>query len=428
VTETLTIADQAAVLSAGTVSPAELVEQALTRAGELQPEIGAFVELRTDARTEADHHGGALRGVPIAVKDVIDVAGMWTRNGTPGLGHRLAEADAEVIRRLRAAGAVVLGKTRTHELAWGMVTPGCRNPRDRARIVGGSSGGSAAAVAAGIVALAVGTDTGGSVRNPAALCGIVGLKTGMGTLDLNGVAPLAPTQDTIGFLGPTVADCRTALVACIGHRSAAPLRGRIGVISDPWARRVDDAVAAAMDDARERLAAAGSTVADVHVPYAELAPAASYVTMLAESAAAWWPETDDAPASLSRTVRDLLRLGTRVNPADYARALRVRDVLRAEVGRLLTEFDALLLPSCPVTAAPIGAVRVNVAGREVPVETAHAAMTSLASVTGHPAVSVPGKPAPNGLPTGVQVIGAEEFTAMAVAELIETATATRQSR
>lgn len=422
---TPTVEGLTAALRAGTTSAADLVDDALARAR--RSPFGAFVELReeaaradaarVDAELRAGRDPGPLAGVPIGVKDVLDVAGMWTRLGTPGLGHHRAERDADVVARLRAAGAVVVGKTRTHELAWGMLTPGCRNPRDPARVAGGSSGGSAVAVAAGIVALAVGTDTGGSVRNPAALCGVVGLKTAVGTLATGGAAPLAPTQDTIGFLGSTVADCRAALAACGAAPNPAPNRRsatpRVGVLADKWARRVGEPVAAALATARDRCDAT-----EIRLPYSELAPAASYVTMLAESARAWWAEARESPGSVSRTVRDLLRLGALVTPPDYARALRVRDVLLAQVREALAGFDALLLPSCAVTAAPAGTDAVDVAGRRVGIEAAHASMTALASVTGLPAVSVPGPPAADGLPTGVQVVAADEHTALAVAETV----------
>jgi Asp-tRNA(Asn)/Glu-tRNA(Gln) amidotransferase A subunit family amidase len=182
----------------------EAVRRALERAESLQPEIHAFAEITAELAerdaAEADARGGPLNGVPVAVKDVIDVAGVPTRLGTPRAGHRLPSEDADVVAALRAAGAVVVGKTTTHELAIGMITPQARNPHDTNRITGGSSGGSAAAVAAGIVPIALGTDTNGSIRSPAAHCGVVGFKPSRGVLPTAGVAPLAPTQDTVGLI------------------------------------------------------------------------------------------------------------------------------------------------------------------------------------------------------------------------------------
>jgi Asp-tRNA(Asn)/Glu-tRNA(Gln) amidotransferase A subunit family amidase len=346
-----------------------------------------------------------LHGLTVAVKDNIDVACLWTRGGTPGLGHRRASRDAEVVARLRSAGAVVIGKTRMHELAWGMTTPGCRNPADPERMVGGSSGGSAAAVASGAVDIALGTDTGGSVRNPASLCGVFGAKTAIGELPMDGVFPLAHTQDTVGVFAANAADCLRALHA-LGLPAAPPCApGRVGRLVDAWATRVEPEVAAATERTAARLAGTGFDVIDLSLQNSGLAPAASYVIMLAEAAREWWPrESPPTAGSVGAEVQGLLRLGTHVTAADYARALQVRASLRAEITDALAQVDAVLLPTCPVQAAPVGAENVRCAGRTVPIEAAHSALTALASVTGMPAISVPAQ-ANGALPLGAQLIG-----------------------
>jgi Asp-tRNA(Asn)/Glu-tRNA(Gln) amidotransferase A subunit family amidase len=195
------LVEQARLVREGTASSTELVRAALARIEALDGRVGAFVTPLADrataeaaARDLQRHRGaalGPLHGVPVAVKDLVDVAGTVTGAGSPKLAGNLAVRDAEVVTRLRAAGAVVVGKTRTHEFAYGVLTPGTANPWDQTRIAGGSSGGSAAAVAAGMVAAAVGTDTAGSVRIPAACCGVVGFKPTLGRVPTAGVWPLS---------------------------------------------------------------------------------------------------------------------------------------------------------------------------------------------------------------------------------------------
>jgi Asp-tRNA(Asn)/Glu-tRNA(Gln) amidotransferase A subunit family amidase len=409
----------AANLRSGVDTAVAAVERALTAAE--RGETGAFVEtLAEDARKAAAAADselsegvdrGPLHGIPVAIKDNMDVAGAWTRCGTAGLGHHRAERDAAAVARLREAGAVIVGKTRTHELTWGMITHGCRNPRDPSRITGGSSGGSAAAVAEGAVPAALGTDTGGSVRNPAALCGVVGAKTALGALPMDGVAPMAPTQDTVGVFGNTVRDCEILLQE-LGISTPRQDIRVVGRIRDRWAQRVQPEVSAALDEAADQLRSSGVEIVDVTVPHSELAPSVSYVIMLAEAARSWFPPS----GAVGDEVRQLLQLGANVREADYTRALQVRAAVRAGVDEVLTGVDALLVASAPAVAPPIGASTVDCAGRTVPVTTALSGMTALASVAGLPAVSVPGPSA--GLPVGVQFVSATIGTVLGCAERI----------
>lgn len=418
------IAEYGRDIRSGRRTCVELVERTLEAAASSD----AFVELLPeDARRQARNADseltegidrGPLHGIPFAVKDNTDVAASWTRCGTPAFGHHWAQEDATVVERLRAANAVPIGKTRTHELAWGMVTPGCRNPRSPDRMTGGSSGGSAAAVAAGIVPFALGTDTGGSVRNPAALCGVSGAKAAAGALPTRGIAPLAPTQDSVGVLAETARDCGTALKAMgVRENPAGPFM-RAGVIADRWARRVEPSVSLGVERAAESLRRHGVEVVEISIEHSELATAASYVTMLAEAAREWWPEGGSvAPGALGTEVRDQLLLGSSVTQRDYGRARDVAEAIQHRLRSALREVDVLLLGSCPVPASPIGAENTVCAGRTVPVATAHAALTSLASVTGFPAVSVPGDGGAGALPVGVQLIGADVLTLCHHAEL-----------
>ena len=211
---------------AGVPSSVELVEEALGRIEAIDGRLGAFVTVLAgqardeaamrDAETAAGQVRGPLHGRPVAVKDLVDVAGVVTAAGSPKLAGHRAATDAEVVGRLRDAGMVIVGKTRTHEFAYGVRTPGTVNPWDEARIAGGSSGGSAAAVAAGLVDYAVGTDTAGSIRIPSACCGVVGLKPTYGTVPATGVFPLSWSCDHVGPIASGVAEAALLLEALSG--------------------------------------------------------------------------------------------------------------------------------------------------------------------------------------------------------------------
>jgi Asp-tRNA(Asn)/Glu-tRNA(Gln) amidotransferase A subunit family amidase len=427
-----------ALLRAGAVTSVELAERALAKAGEsdafvtLAPERALRDAERADADLAAGRDRGPLHGLPLSVKDVIDVAGVPTRLGTPGAGHRLPQADAAVVAALASAGAVVIGKAATHELALGMVTPGVANPFDRTRIVGGSSGGSAAGVAAGIVLGSLGTDTGGSVRCPAALCGIVGLKPTRSQLDLAGVAPLAPSQDTVGVLAASAADVEAIWAALRRTAAAIVPRGehehvRLGIDRRQLERCAPE-VACAVAAAAAELAAGPVDIVDVEL--APAAPAVALLVILAEAAAAWGREV----GGFGATVRAALVAGAEIPLADVDRARLTASALHREIETLLSRerLDALLTPTLPVTAAPAGARTVSVRGRNVPVETAHSRFTALPSVTGHPAVSVPCG-LDGGLPIGLQLIGPRRgetqlLRIAAIAERLEGARAVAAAR
>ncbi|HET8672871.1 MAG TPA: amidase [Thermoleophilaceae bacterium] len=416
------LADPAAArraLDAGEAGVVELTRAALERAAALQPTIGAFAELSHElalehARREEDalRAGGArgpLHGLPFAVKDVIDLAGAPTRLGTPRAGHRLPAASAPVCDALMAAGAVPVGKTVTHELAYGMITPAARNPRDPRRITGGSSGGSAAAVGAGIVALALGTDTNGSVRCPASHCGVLGFKPTRGALSRDGVAPLAWTQDTVGLLAPDVDSAAhgwAALHAPGSEEPPPPRAWRVGVDREAIAAAAPG-VASAVLLALELLARAGVELADVAVPDLRRAGLASTLAIVAEASEAWAPELDADPRGFGPAVRAALTAGREVPPDAYRRSKRARALVCRQMRELFDRdrLDALALPTVPVTATPAGAERVSFGGRERAVESLQATFTALASLTGQPAVSLPCGNDGDGLPVGLQLMG-----------------------
>lgn len=399
----------AAEVRAGRTGPAELVEQALDRIAACDDVVRAFVLVDADgARAQArDVPDGPLRGVPFAVKDLFDVAGQASRAGSRVPAGPVAARDAPAVARLKAAGAVLVGRTRTHEYAWGLTTQhetlgGTRNPWDADRIPGGSSGGSAAAVAAGMVPLALGTDTGCSIRLPAAWCGLVGHKPTWGAVSLDGVVPLARSLDHGGALVRTVADVRLWMSVLADQQLAPGEVGglRAGTVAGPRT----PGVGAAVDAAVATAGSLGMRVREVAMPYAERL-AETYAGVQAVEALAWHRDTGRWPAhaqAYGSDVRGHLERADAAGPERAAGAREMRVALRAAAAELFTEVDVLLLPvagSGPPTTAdptttPFGPVREAVFG-----------WTLLGNLCGLPACSVPVGLDEDELPVGLQVVG-----------------------
>ncbi|PZS19199.1 MAG: amidase [Pseudonocardiales bacterium] len=357
---------------------------------------------------------GPLSGVPVGVKDLIDVAGVPTRCGSAVLADAPpAREDAAVVAALRAAGAVVVAKTHTHEFAYGptgdVAAEGpCRNPHDPRLITGGSSSGSAAAVAAGLVPLAVGTDTGCSARTPAALCGVIGLKPARGALPTTEVFPLSETLDHIGLLGADIHTVAVAFSALTGRRidPSAPIAGTVvGRPTDAYWRVHDPEIDAAVDRAADALSAAGAVLREVRLPGIDELAATYPVIVGAEAHTthrgwlAQRPE-DYQPATAAR-----LQAAAAYTVADYVTAQRTRRQLAAELtARMLAGgIDVLLLATTPLRATPIGARQVEAPdGTRVEVVPALLSLTLPFNLLGWPALSVPA-PGVTGLPAGIQV-------------------------
>ncbi|MPZ65588.1 MAG: amidase [Pseudonocardiaceae bacterium] len=357
---------------------------------------------------------GPLHRMPVAVKDLIDVAGMPTRCGSAVLADAPpATADAEVVVRLRAAGAVIVAKTHTHEFAYGptgdvAVQGPCHNPHDPDRITGGSSAGSAAAVAAGMVPLALGTDTGCSVRTPAALCGVVGLKPAFGALPTAGVFPLSETCDHVGLLGADVTVVATAFGALTGQLldPTAPLTGVvIGRPTDPYWRVHDPEIAAGVEHAAATLSVAGASVREVTMPGIDELGATYPVIVGAEAYATHREWLAQRPDDYQPATRARLLATARMPAADYVGAQRTRRSVSARLREQLGGVDLLLTPTTPIRATPIGAEHVEAPdGARVQVRPALLSLTLPFSLLGVPAVSIPA-PGVTGLPAGVQLAG-----------------------
>ena len=422
-----TITSLAPRIASGELRAERLTEDALATIARLQPSLNAFITVtaddaladarRADQEIAAGRYRGPLHGIPISLKDLIDVAGTPTTAGSRVRDGRMAIADAPIVTHLKHAGAVLVGKTNLHEYAFGTTSEDsgwgpARNPIDPSRSPGGSSGGSAIAVATGMSIVSVGTDTGGSVRIPAAACGIVGLKPGWGEISADGVVPLSRQLDHVGPLARSVDDAELMYHAL---RGAAPgdlydnreslvgikLAGLDGYFMD----RLSPDVEAALEATYGLLREGGVKLSSASLAHAtDIAPV--YLHLVLADAAAYHATTlVERPHAYTPNVRIRLEMGRHVLGEDYVRALRGRDVIRQEVERALTGVDALVLPALSIEAPPIGAATVPVKGGQEPVRSAMLRCTQPFNLSGHPAISVPCGTTSAGLPVGLQIVG-----------------------
>ncbi|HKV31107.1 MAG TPA: amidase [Candidatus Dormibacteraeota bacterium] len=421
------------------VSPVELVD-AFTRHVEAAAGLRAYITLPDErTRREAQRaqrrlaHGaaGALLGVPIAVKDLFQTRALRTTAGSRILRDWVPKRDADAVTRLRAAGAIIFGKTNLHEFAYGVTTANpwwgiARNPHDPRRSPGGSSGGSAIAVVTGLCAGALGSDTGGSIRIPASLCGCVGLKPTFGAIPLGGAFPLGWSLDHAGPLTRTVDDAALLLDVLsggdAGQRSQRlRTRGlRVGVLRGPIVQNVQPAVSRQVDAAAAALRRRGLQVRDLQIPAMEWTVATQLVTLRAEASAVHARWIRSRPRAYGPDVRTRLQLGALVSGADYVLAQRMRARIRAAMGRVFDAVDVVLLPTTPITAPVVGERTVRWRSGEEPVDGALVRLTAPFNLTGLPALSVPFGAAA-ALPVGVQVVGPwqQDARVLAVGRLLE---------
>ena len=430
------IAQVAPLIARGELSPPELVRRCLARI-EARRELNAFITVMAEtalAQAERAEHEiasglyrGPLHGVPVSVKDLIDVAGTPTTSGS-AVPPRWPRHDAPVVRRLREAGAILIGKTNLHEFAFG--TTGdetafgvVKNPFDVTRSAGGSSSGAAVALQEGMCFASLGTDTGGSIRIPAAACGVVGLKPTYGELSCDGIVPLSTTCDHVGPLTRTLPDARIVFDVLKGEEAErVPQAGAtIAVPGGYLAERLDPAVRAALARVRTAIEQAGHTVRDIDIPEARLTPDV-YLHIVLPEASRYHARTLASDASAySPGVRLRLEMGRYVLAEDYVRAMGLRKVIRAAVDRALEGCDGLLLPALSIPAPPLGAATVDIDGTPEPTRGAMLRLTQLFNLSGHPAVVMPCGRTPSGLPLGMQIVGRHGETGrlLSLAETLE---------
>jgi aspartyl-tRNA(Asn)/glutamyl-tRNA(Gln) amidotransferase subunit A len=427
----MTIQEFGQKLRAKAVTSVEIVEACLARIEAGNPATNAFIlviadEARQQAR-EADgelaagRDRGPLHGVPLSIKDLIDVRGTATTAASRVRDGHIAEYDAPATAHLRAAGAVFVGKTNLHEYALGTTSEDSafgpvRNPLDTTRSAGGSSGGSAVSVAAGMALGTVGTDTGGSIRIPASCCGIVGLKPSLGEVSTDGVIPLSSSLDHVGPLARSVADAWTVFRVLTGDLApqplvqAVPTALRLAVPRPYFCDMLDDDVRSRFEEALDRLRAAGVRVDEIEIAHTETI-ATVYLHVVLKEATAYHAATLDAvPERYTAPVRQRLEMGRRLTTEDYVRALAGREQLRRDVDAALADCDALVLPTLPIPAPKIGAEQVQVGATKEPLRNVMLRLTQLFNLTGHPAISIPCGLTREGLPCGLQLVGARAET------------------
>lgn len=421
------------------ISPVELVQAALDRINQVNPQINAFRRLmgeqalalaeQADRDIKAGQWRGFLHGVPYAAKDLINVAGVPATGGSKIYVDYVPTEDAAVVTRMNRAGAILLGKLNMHELAWGITSRNPHfgptlNPWNLNTSCGGSSSGSAAALAAGMLPLALGSDTGGSIRIPACLCGVVGLKPTYGLVSRKGVLPLSWSLDHLGPMAVAVEDLALALNSLAGHdpldptTSARPvpdyLEGlkadlagfTIGVPRNFFPDDPKPEIKALVQTAIKDMAALGAEIREVELPEVTRGDQASFAILFSEASANMESIARSRPHDLSEEILFNLRLGLAIPATRYVQAQRVRTKIIQDMAALFTKVDVVVTPGTMVEAPPIDSYVVEVEPRRtVDVRTAMTRYSRYFNLTGNPVLAMPCGMSKSGLPVGMQLIG-----------------------
>lgn len=431
----LTINQAAELVKNGEISPVELTRAHLERIQHLDDKLNAYITITPElalqqarvAEDEISHatYRGALHGIPLGLKDLFETEGIRTTAGSTFFTDYIPEADAAVVKKLKEAGAVILGKLNMHEIALGVTNENphfgdCCNPWDTSRISGGSSGGNAAALAAGLCMGALGSDTGGSIRIPSALCGVVGLKPTYGRVSLRGVIPLSWNLDHVGPMARCVRDAAILLQAVAGYdpqdawsvdrpvedylslpeggiedwRIAFPINE---YFTDP--EIVDEEVLEALNQAVCLFEGLGAQVEQVPFPNAREAAMANGLMTPCDAAAFHHQRLEDDPEGFGVDVLKRLQAGRAFTSTEYSQARRMQTILRCQFNEFFEEYDLLLTPTVPITAPKRGSADAVERARLL------TRFTAPFNLTGLPAISIPCRQSKENLPIGLQIIG-----------------------
>ena len=432
------LSDLARTFQERRLSPVEVVRTLLKRIEAEDGDLNAFITvlperaLEEAARAEeeimAGRYRGPLHGIPLGIKDIFYTAGVRTTMGAAFFVDHVPDYSATVAIRLEEAGAVLIGKTNTHEFAYGPTGDrsyfgATTNPHDTSRISGGSSGGSGAAVAANLLYGSLGSDTGGSVRIPSALCGVVGMKPTFGRVSKHGVFPLSWTLDHVGPISRTIEDNALLLNALAGYDPKDPysanrppedfardLRhgvrgGVVGVPQEFYFEHVEDEVGERVREVIEVFRSLGASVRIVGIPHLWDTLEAQRLTLAADAYAVHEERLKSAPEKFGEEVRGRLLDGERLRAYRYASAQQRRLESKGEFGEALGQVDLLLTPTVPIAATLIDQREVNIGGYEEPVRSAVTRLTGPTNLNGLPSLSVPCGSTASGLPVGMQLIG-----------------------
>lgn len=435
----LSVHELAKKTKAREISPREIVEAHLAQIDELNPKLNAFITVcHEEAMAAAAQAGkeisggkyrGRLHGIPFGVKDIIDTGGILTTQGSSFYPQNVPEKDAECIRRLKEAGAIVIGKCNTHEFAAGSTTKNphfgsCANPWDTSRVPAGSSGGSGAAVAARMCPAALGSDTGGSIRGPAAICGVAGLKPTYGRVSLSGVFPNSTSLDHLGPFARSARDCALLLQGMAGYDPADSasadipvpdfsaemeegVKGlRLALCPDLVQIEIDQSVEKAFTEAVEVLRGLGANVEMVACSFAEELNTQRRPIADAELLEVHRENLDKYPEKFGDDVRARLENARKTTLPMYIEAVRKRVTLIRQAEALFAPYDGVLLPAYPCVAAPIETLTATINGKERPFLGASRPLTGPHNFTGFPAQVVPTGFSPGeSLPVAMQVVG-----------------------
>jgi aspartyl-tRNA(Asn)/glutamyl-tRNA(Gln) amidotransferase subunit A len=451
----LTLAEAGDRLARGEVSASELLEQTLARLRATEPFVHAFATVtevvareqaeQADRELAAGRRRGPLHGIPVAVKDLCHTRGIPTEAGSRVLAGFVPGADAAVVARLREAGAVLVGKTVTHEFAYGQNVPPTRNAWKLDSYPGGSSAGSAVAVAVGSAYGAIGTDTGGSIRIPAALNGVVGLKPTYGRISRRGVVPMSATLDTVGPIARTTRDCALLLGAIAGAERgdptaiaepvpdyAAALQHGVDGLRIGIERRfffhddVDPAVRSAVETALGALEQAGAELVEVEIAELDLATSVGVTVVMADTSEWHHALMRSRSALYDPGTRVMLEAGELVTATSYVRAQRLRTTVQAGIRRAFEShrLDALASPTTPRPAMPVDELAAALGDPDADGLSLFLRHCIIANVIGAPALSVPCGFSDDGLPVGLQLLGRPfgEETLLRIGHAYETLT------